>query len=199
MLNMYHFPVCIYSEIIILDKLLSTDYIIGPVLKYASCTLSFNLDKTCKIGVILIPILLMRTRAEFRRLCRVTFLVAKGAQVCTLQVRFWLHNGWELKNTFCLLSKEQCVHLSPGTQWVTARRQASSCVLRGREDSDGGVKDGQGEKGKVRGRPKTRVSLSEANECKIQGPSSAGKCWELHNVLDEGRPGWSQGVFWLSL
>ena len=39
MLNMYHFPVCIYSEIIILDKLLSTDYIIGPVIKYASCTL----------------------------------------------------------------------------------------------------------------------------------------------------------------
>lgn len=93
MLNMYHFPVCIYSEIIILDKLLSTDYIIGPVLKYASCTLSFHLDKACKIGVILIPILLMRTRAEFGRLCRVTFLVAKGAQVCTLQVRFWLHNG----------------------------------------------------------------------------------------------------------
>ena len=61
------------------------------------------------------------------------------------------------------------------------------------------MKDGQGEKGKVRGRPKTGVSLSEANECKIQGPSSAGKCWELHNVLDEGRPGCSQGVFWLSL
>ena len=39
MLNMYHFPVCIYSEIVILDKLLSTDYIIGPVIKYASCTL----------------------------------------------------------------------------------------------------------------------------------------------------------------
>ena len=92
MLNMYNFPVCIYSEII-LDKLLSTDYIIGPVLRYASCTLSFHLDKTCKIGVILIPILLMRTRAEFGRLCRVTFLVAKGAQVCTLQVRFWLHSG----------------------------------------------------------------------------------------------------------
>ena len=53
MLNMYHFPVCIYSEIIILDKLLSTDYIIGPVIKYVSCTLSFNLDITCKIGVIL--------------------------------------------------------------------------------------------------------------------------------------------------
>ena len=93
MLNMYHFPVCIYSEIIILDKLLSTDYIIGPVIKYASCTLSFNLDITCKICVILIPILLMRTQAEFGRLCRVTFLVAKGAQVCTLQVRFWLHSG----------------------------------------------------------------------------------------------------------
>ena len=61
MLNMYHFPVCIYSEIIILDKLLSIDYIIGPVIKYASCTLSFRLDKTGKIGVILIPILLMRT------------------------------------------------------------------------------------------------------------------------------------------
>ena len=55
--------------------------------------------------------------------------------------------------------------------------------------------EGQGEKGKVRGRPKTRVSLSEANECKIQGPSSAGKGWELKNALGEGRPGCSQGAF----
>lgn len=47
----------------------------------------------------------------------------------------------------------------------------------------------------MRGRPKTRVSLSEANECKIQGPSSAGKGWELKNALGEGRPGCSQGAF----
>ena len=93
MLNMYHFPIYIYSEIIILDKLLSIDYIIGPVIKYASCTLSFRLDKTGKTGVILILILLMRIRAEFGRLCRVTFLVAEEAQVCTLQVIFWLHSG----------------------------------------------------------------------------------------------------------
>ena len=45
------------------------------------------------------------------------------------------------------------------------------------------------------GRLKTRASLSEANEYNVQGPSSAGKCWELNNVLGEGRPGCSQGAF----
>ena len=43
-----------------------------------------------------------------------------------------------------------------------------------------------------------RVSVKLMN-VKIQGPSSAGKCWELNNVLGEGRPGCSQGVFWISL
>ena len=47
----------------------------------------------------------------------------------------------------------------------------------------------------MRGRPKTRVSLSEANECKIQGPSWAGKCWELKNVLGEWRSACNQGAF----
>ena len=31
MLNMYYPAVCIYSEMVIIDKILSIDYIIGPV------------------------------------------------------------------------------------------------------------------------------------------------------------------------